>query len=76
MKIRPDVDLANLSDTGNVRSENEDYYCYLEPAADEEFNRKGRLIAIADGMGGHNAGEVAAWSTMLQRGRLCPCTSR
>jgi len=60
MKIRPDVDLANLSDTGNVRSENEDYYCYLEPAADEEFNRKGRLIAIADGMGGHAGGKIAS----------------
>jgi protein phosphatase len=60
MKIRPDVDLANLTDTGNVRSENEDYYCYLEPAGDEEFERKGRLIAIADGMGGHAGGKVAS----------------
>jgi PPM family protein phosphatase len=60
MKIRPDVDLANLTDTGNVRPENEDYYCYLEPAADEEFLRKGRLIAIADGMGGHAGGKVAS----------------
>ncbi|MGH9696328.1 MAG: protein phosphatase 2C domain-containing protein, partial [Bryobacteraceae bacterium] len=60
MKIRPDVDLANLTDTGNVRPENEDYYCYLEPASDEEFERKGRLIAIADGMGGHAGGKVAS----------------
>jgi PPM family protein phosphatase len=60
MKIRPDVDLANLTDTGNVRPENEDYYCYLEPAADVEFERKGRLIAIADGMGGHVGGKVAS----------------
>lgn len=60
MKIRPDVELANLTDTGNVRAENEDYYCYLEPAADEEFERKGRLIAVADGMGGHAGGKVAS----------------
>jgi protein phosphatase len=60
MKIRPDVDLANLTDTGNVRPENEDYYCYLEPAADEDFDRKGRLIAIADGMGGHAGGKIAS----------------
>jgi PPM family protein phosphatase len=60
MKIRPDVELANLTDVGNVRLENEDYYCYLEPAAEEDFDRKGRLIAIADGMGGHVGGKIAS----------------
>jgi protein phosphatase len=60
MRIRPDVELANLTDLGLEREINEDYYLYLEPESDEEFARKGRLLLIADGMGGHNGGEVAS----------------
>lgn len=42
-----------LSDVGMVRSLNEDYVCYHES---DEFN----IYVVADGMGGHNAGEVAS----------------
>ena len=37
------------TDTGNLRPQNEDSYLVTD-----------RLIAVADGMGGHNAGEVAS----------------
>jgi len=60
MKIRPGVELGNLTDVGCHRSHNEDYYCYAEPANDDEFARKGRLIVIADGMGGHKGGQFAS----------------
>ena len=60
MLIRPGLELANLTDTGTHRSENQDYYCYVEPESDEEFLIKGRLAVIADGMGGHHGGEVAS----------------
>jgi protein phosphatase len=60
MVIRPGIELANLSDAGCVRPQNEDYYCYAEPDDDEAFRVKGRLVVVADGMGGHIGGQVAS----------------
>jgi protein phosphatase len=60
MVIRPGIELANLTDTGCVRPQNEDYYCYAEPEDDELFRVKGRLMVVADGMGGHIGGQVAS----------------
>lgn len=60
MRTRPDVEIANLTDLGVQRDHNEDYLLYIEPEDDEEFASKGRLLLVADGMGGHNGGEVAS----------------
>jgi PPM family protein phosphatase len=60
MRIRPGIEIANLTDTGCVRSVNEDYYAYAEPDSDERFARRGRLMVVADGMGGHTGGQVAS----------------
>ena len=60
MRIRPGVELASLSDVGCQRENNEDNYCYWESPDDEEFARKGRLAAVADGMGGYEGGQEAS----------------
>lgn len=60
VEVRPGIELANLTDVGCQRENNEDYYGYFEPESDEQFRRKGRLAIVADGMGGHQGGEVAS----------------
>src|SRR5581483_11388269 len=60
MKIRPGVELASLTDVGCVRENNEDSYSYWESDSDELFRRLGRLLIIADGMGGYGGGEIAS----------------
>jgi len=51
LKARYRVDFFGISDVGLVRTQNEDAW-YVAPDA--------ALYLLADGMGGHNAGEVAA----------------
>jgi len=60
MSVKPGIDVASLTDVGCQRENNEDSYLYWEPAGDEEFQRKGRLAVIADGMGGHEGGQEAS----------------
>ena len=60
MTVRPGIELANLTDPGCVRERNEDYYCYFEPDDDDAFRARGRLLVVADGMGGHEGGEIAS----------------
>lgn len=60
MQIRPGIELAGLSDLGCQRENNEDRYSYWEPRSDEQFAAKGRLISVADGMGGYEGGQEAS----------------
>jgi len=57
---RPGIELANLTDIGSEREQNEDYYCYFEPVSDADFRRHGRLAVVADGMGVHEGGQLAS----------------
>jgi protein phosphatase len=60
MKVRPGVEIASLTDVGCQRENNEDNYGYWEADNDAEFKRLGRLISVADGMGGSEGGQFAS----------------
>ncbi len=60
-----DTEAAGLSDQGPVREVNEDYLGRHEPTDAAVRRRKGLLYALADGVGGNAAGEVAS-STAVQ----------
>jgi PPM family protein phosphatase len=60
MQIRPGIELASLTDVGCQRQNNEDSFSYWEPASDAEFQKKGRLAVVADGMGGYEGGQEAS----------------
>jgi protein phosphatase len=54
------VEFTQVSDRGKVREGNEDYIGHFEPTAPEEARSRGWLFAVADGVGGHDLGEVAS----------------
>lgn len=49
-----------LTDVGCQRDGNEDSVAYVKPADRQRLRDKGVLAVVADGMGGHRAGEVAS----------------
>ena len=55
-----DVEFSQVSDPGRIRDHNEDYLAHLAPSTPEEVRTRGWLFALADGVGGHEFGEVAS----------------
>lgn len=55
-----EVEFAQLSDRGRVREGNEDYLGHVAPPTTAEARTHGWLFALADGVGGHDHGEVAS----------------
>lgn len=55
-----DLEFAQLSDQGKVRTHNEDYLGHAAPASPAQVHSHGWLFALADGVGGHAQGEIAS----------------
>lgn len=54
------LEVGLSSDTGPSRGLNEDYVDYYMPSDEAQIRLKGSIFIVADGMGGHLAGEVAS----------------
>ncbi len=54
------LEVGSLSDVGRTRDHNEDYLGMYRPTDAAQRRRKGELFLVADGIGGHQSGEVAS----------------
>jgi protein phosphatase len=63
-----ELEASGLTDAGPHRETNEDSIGCFAPADPLALQRKGYLYVVADGLGGHNAGEVASSSAVARLG--------
>ena len=54
------INVVIRTDLGNVRTNNEDAASFIRVSDEVLLRNRGYLLMVADGMGGHNAGEVAS----------------
>ena len=52
--------LGARTDLGKVRENNEDKFEFFQPEDEKLLATKGAFYAVADGMGGHSAGQIAS----------------
>ena len=52
--------LGAKTDLGRIRENNEDKFEFFQPENEESLAKKGAFYAVADGMGGHAAGQIAS----------------
>jgi serine/threonine protein phosphatase PrpC len=52
--------LGAKTDLGRVRENNEDKFEFFQPSTPDVLAKKGSFYAVADGMGGHTAGQIAS----------------
>lgn len=56
----PIVQFAARTDMGKVRENNEDKFDFFEPEDEETLAARGSVYLVCDGMGGHEAGQIAS----------------
>jgi PPM family protein phosphatase len=60
------LNVAQRTDTGRTRANNQDQLVVVVPEDQQLLEDKGALFVVADGLGGHNRGEVASALTVQQ----------
>ena len=58
--MKPTLEIGHRTDVGRRREHNEDYLSIHVPDLEEQIDSRGTLLMVADGMGGHAAGEIAS----------------
>lgn len=58
--VRIETILGARTDLGRIRENNEDKYEFFQPEDVDVLANKGSFYAVADGMGGHSAGQIAS----------------
>lgn len=60
LRVRPSVTVGAKTDLGRVRENNEDKLEFYVPSTDDELASRGMIFVVCDGMGGHEAGQIAS----------------
>jgi len=60
LRVRTAVSIGAKTDLGRVRENNEDKYEFYVPDDDARLAAKGLVFVVCDGMGGHEAGQIAS----------------
>ncbi|MCU0316405.1 MAG: Stp1/IreP family PP2C-type Ser/Thr phosphatase [Fimbriimonadaceae bacterium] len=60
LRTKPVVTVGAKTDMGRVRENNEDKHEYFLPEEDHILASRGHVFVVCDGMGGHEAGQIAS----------------